>query len=217
MGTADTNDPASGNENALLDAFGAGDETGTTEDDAEDDAGDDESSPAEDLGFWMGWIVAAVAVGLSFFGPVAAFEVSLGAAIPFEGTGVSGLGPIPYVVGTTFVLAFGGWIGVETVLGEEAGSETDLAIGLIIPTVLVALLFVVVLFLSPVVHYLLAGELLYATLLFLFMAVVGAIAINAPSVVLAAALVGFLYLLLPALVGAYLASGLTSGLGVIRP
>lgn len=178
------------------------DDVAATPDGSNDD--DDEPSEADDFGFKVGWIVAVLAVGSMFVGPLAVLELSFDQAIPLESTGVSGYGPVPFVVGATFVLAFVAALVFPRVAEEQTeGYEVDMALSMIMPTImLVAALFALTLF-FPVVHYALAGKLLYATGFLLGMALVVAIAMHAFTVIAAAGIVAFLYLLLPALIGTF--------------
>lgn len=172
-----------------------------TEGDAESD---DESSPAEDFGVRLGAVLALVAIAWAFVGPAHLLEVGR-YELPILASFVD---PVPlrffgYVAGVTFALALAGGVAFPSVSDEQQeGYGPDLAIGLIVPTVLGVVLMVVLGYLFPALFYVVSGEFVRAGTIVGGMVVVGVGAYLLRTVVLVAVAVAASPLWVPAFAGA---------------
>lgn len=190
-----------------------------SEDEPGEDEEDDETGPGFDFGLAMGVVVAVITVWAFFFSPSRMIEVTLNSGpVVFDTYDVGNLGPIPYISGATLALGFASGVSFPFYSDDsDAGFEFDLALGLMVPTIAVVALLVGLALFFPVIHYLLAGDLITATIFLIVMAVIAAIVFSAWIVVVALFLIGLIYLAIPALAGVYGGSFLARGLGAIRP
>ncbi len=187
-----------------------------------DDADDDASSPAEDFGLVFGLVVAAVVVGSLFVGPLRLFDVVFGSggllplAVRDEVTNEPFLvaAGATLVVGTVAGFAFPltdrratkavsrGMAGVPLPTGDDYRSE--MAIGLVIPSMATFALLAALGLLVPVGEALAAGQVVQATIRLVVVAVVVAIALGASVVVIALVVVASVYFVIPSFVGVFL-------------
>lgn len=184
---------------SVLDAADA--ESDTDGEDDEDDGG----GPAMDYALKLGLPLAVVTVGLLFVGPEPLVRFTPGSDVLLEGIDGSGLGPIPYISGAVFCVAFLAGVTYPH-FGEELYDEfkTDLAMGTLMPTGGLMALIVGITVFWPVVHFALGGQLITATVLLVLIAVIIAISLSASIGILALAVIAGLYLVVPSVLGAYL-------------
>jgi len=190
--------------------------------DGETDDGDGGSSPAEEFGLAFGLVVAAVVVGSLFVGPLRLFDVVLGSgdlvplAVREEVTNEPFLvsAGATLVVGTVAGAVFPltgrpgrkavsrGVAGIPLPDGDDYRSE--MAVGLVLPSMAAFALLAVLALLVPVGEALVAGEIVQATIRLLVVAVVVAIALGASVVIIALAVVASVYFVIPSFVGVFL-------------
>jgi len=187
-----------------------------------DDDGYDESSPAEDFGLRFGVVVAAVVVGSLFVGPLRLFDVVFGSG------GLLPLAVREEVTNEPFLVAAGATLVVGVVAGfafpltDRRGTKevsrgvaglplpggddyrSEMAIGLVLPSMATFALLAVLGLLVPVGEALVAGQIVQATIRLVVVAVVVAIALGASVVIIALFVVASVYFVIPSFVGVFL-------------
>lgn len=180
-----------------------------------DEEPEDESSPAENFGTKLGVGLTIVALVWAFVGPSHLLEVGR-YELPIVASFVEPLQVtyLLYVGGLTFLLALVGGIAFPAV-DPEAGDdyEGDLAMGLIIPPIVVVLVMAVLGFVFPALFYLVGGEVVRAGLILGGIVVVAVVAFLVRTITLVALAVATAPLWVPSFAGAY-AGGFLGG--VIR-
>lgn len=190
----------------------------------DDDEETEESSPAEAFGLKVGLVVAAIVVGALFVGPVRLFDVALdsGGLVPLETRESVTNEPFVLTAGATLVVGFfsgvaypltgreretdlsDGPLGLPIPGGDDYRSE--MAIGLVIPTMAVFVVLAVILALVPVAQSLFAGQIVQATIYFVVLALLAAIALGASVVLLALLVVASVYFIVPSFLGVFTGS-----------
>lgn len=132
---------------------GGGDGGDPASDDEPDD--DDETTPAELFGQKLGLPLAAVALALAFVGPAPILELfryELPMIASFRDS--AGYGYLAWVGGATAVLGFAGGVAFRAVTDvDQVEYESDLAEGLVIPTVVLGVLMAALGYLVPLLYY----------------------------------------------------------------
>lgn len=154
---------------------------GTTEEGAEaaeDPLGDVEEAPAMDVGMKLGVPLSVVALVWAFVGPAHLLEVGR-YELPIVASFVE---PLPvrfflYIGGVTFAFALAGGYVVPAIVDEDEGDAIDVAIGLLIPVVVLTVLVALLGFVFPALFYLLTGEFVRAGLIFVGVALAVVIAL----------------------------------------
>lgn len=186
-------------------AVAAGGEAGAGAGIEADEEPDDESSPAEDFGMKLGAGLTIVALVWAFVGPGHLLEVGR-YELPIVASFVEPLQVtyLLYVGGLTFLLALIGAIAFPA-LDVEAGDgyEGDLAMGLIIPPIVVVLVMAVLGFVFPALFYLVGGEVVRAGLILGGVVVVAVVAFLVRTITLIALAVAAAPLWVPSFAGAY--------------
>jgi hypothetical protein len=166
------------------------------------------SSPAENLGFNVGFVLAAVGAYVTFVGPMRGVDLALGSGpLWFAVRDVAAFGPLPYVSGATLVLGLLAGLGCPLWIGTARGEyEYDLAIGLIVPSVVLLAAVAALGLVVSVVHFASVGELLAAGVTTLAVGTLVLVARTSRRVVVGLLFVVSLPLAVPSFVGVYAGS-----------
>lgn len=169
---------------------------------------EEETSPAEDFGYRLGAALALVALVWAVAGPSHLLEVGR-YEFPIVASFVE---PLPYaffgyVAGATFLLAFAGAWAFPSVTDEfQDAYASDLATGLITPTIVVTLAVALLGFLLPALYYLVTGQFGDAVLILVGLAVVVVGALLLQAIALVVVVVATTPLWVPAFAGAHAGS-----------
>lgn len=192
-----------------------------------DDEADDENGPANDFGLLLGVPLALIALVLAFVGPVPLlelfrYELPIVASFrsPIEYTYFA------YVGGITFIVALVGAVLFPVLRSDDAveyaedgsisGYESDLAIGLIMPPAILAVLMTIAGFVFPAVFYVIGGDVIRAGQILLVVGVLIAVALIFQIIAILAIALLSIPLLVPSFLGAYV-GGFTRKIANIGP